>query len=528
VDELAVGGHAVWMSDRDGVVWRFDAVHGVRTIDVGTGVVAVAYGAGAVWAADPHDGAVLRIDPATSRVTGRIVVPGVPRGVTVAGGRVWVSVAGTGGARPASGELRAGAHVRALPAPPCSGVKTGGGGDPDVLIASELPLQGQRDTTLPMAEAVEYVVRRHGFRAGRFTLGLQSCDDAGSDNESSDDLRCLQNARVMARNPAVLGIVGPLNSTCAHWMIPALNEAPGGPVALVSPTNSDPELVRDDPDNPEDVLRELYPTGQRGYARVYPADDYEYAAGALLAKRYGHGRVVFLQDREFWGQGPGRLWFGRAAERTGLKITEEISWSAEARSFRRVAERVRASGVRAVYINSSVPVGLGPLIRELRAELDPGVTLIGNQGFTPVSELFAAAGGAASGVIMTSPGLTVDALGERGRRFVREFGATVPSHRVTNLDVYAAAATEVLLDAIARSDGTRESVARALKRTRLADSAIGPLALAPDGEPTANPITVLRVERRQGTPKIFLDTRGADPIDVVDPPDDLVGPPRGQ
>jgi ABC-type branched-subunit amino acid transport system substrate-binding protein len=71
-------------------------------------------------------------------------------------------------------------------------------------------------------------------------------------------------------------------------------------------------------------------------------------------------------------------------------------------------------------------------------------------------------------------------------------------------------------------------VARALKRTRLADSAIGPLALAPDGERTANPITVLRVERRQGTPKIFLDTRGADAIDVVDPPDDLVGPPRGQ
>jgi hypothetical protein len=56
-----------------------NAVHGVRTIDVGTGVVAVAYGAGAVWAADPHDGAVLRIDPATSRVTGRIVVPAASR-----------------------------------------------------------------------------------------------------------------------------------------------------------------------------------------------------------------------------------------------------------------------------------------------------------------------------------------------------------------------------------------------------------------------------------------------------------------
>jgi branched-chain amino acid transport system substrate-binding protein len=525
VDSLAVGGHSVWMSDRDGVVWRFDPAHGVRTIEVGNGVDAVAYGAGAAWAASARDETVSRIDPATNRVTKTISVPGTPRGLAVDGRRVWVSVAGTGRAKPASGELRAGARVKALPGPPCSAVNTGGRGDPDALITSELPLQGARDTTLPMAKAVEFVVREHGFRAGRFSLGLQSCDDAGSDNEAVDDLRCLQNARVFGRNPAVLGVVGPMNSECANEMLPVLNKAPGGPPALVSPTNSRPDLVREDPEDPPGALRELYPTGQRGYARVYPADDLEFAAGALLAQRYGHGRVFFLQDREFSAGLPGRFWFDRPAERAGLKVAYG-SWSSEATDYRGLAERVRASGARAVYLNSSPPLGVGQVIRDLRA-VDPGITIIGNQGLTPVSALFPTAGSAARGVIITSPGLTVDALGDRGRRFVREFGATLPDHRVTNFDVYAAAATEVLLDAIARSNGTRESVARALKHTRLADSALGPLALAPDGEPAANPISVLRIERREGTPKILLDTRGAKRIGVIDPPVELVGAPTG-
>ena len=459
-------------------------------------------------------------------MTKTIAVPGVPRGLVVAGDRVWVSVAGTGRAKPATGGLRPGARATALPGPPCSGVKTGGGGDPDVLIASELPLAAQRDTTLPMAKAVEFVVREHGFRAGRFTLGLQSCDDAGSDNGSADDLRCLQNARLYARNPKVIGIVGPLNSDCAFEMVPAMNRAPGGPPALVSPANSSPGLVRAEPDNPDDVLGALYPTGQRGYARVYPADDYEYAAGALLARRYAHGHVFFLEDREFNAGGSGRLWFERAAERIGLKVSY-ASFSAEAADYRTLAARVRASGARAVYLNSSVPLGVGRVLRDLRAVLDPGVTIIGNQRLTPVWILFKDAGSAARGVIMTSPGLTVDALGARGRRFVREFGAALPKHRVTNLDVYAAAATEVLLDAIARSDGTRESVARALKRTRLADSPLGPLALAPDGEPAVNPFTVLRVERPQRG-KVFLDTTGATRIGVIDPPAQLVGPPQAR
>jgi YVTN family beta-propeller protein len=529
IDALAFGESALWLTDSsEGTVWRVDPERlAVRTIAVDEGGNSVAAGAGAVWVANSVRGTVTRIDAVSNRVTATIPVGGTPSGIAVGGDRVWVSVAGAARAAPAAGGLSANARVEALPAPPCGPVLTDGSGDPDVLVASQLPLGESVHTTLPMAEAVAYVLREHRFRAGRFTIGYQICDDASAQIGVTDLAKCRRNARTYVANPAVVGIVGPFISDCARVMLPILNRAAERQPALVSPTNSSPDLVRSDPAAPDDVLAELYPTGQRGYGRVYPADDYEVAAGAMLAHRLGRGRVFFLEDREVGAVGPKWRWFRRAAERIGLRIAGRATWSHEETDFRRLAERVRASGVRAVYINSGLPANLGGLLRDLREAVGPDVAIIGPLSLTPVAQLFADAGSAARGVLITSPGLTPQELGAQGTRFVRGFGATHPGG-VTNFAVYAAAATEVLLDAIARSDGTRASVVRALSHTRLRDSVLGPLALAPNGEPIPQPITVLRAEHGRGRPDIVQGLDGAVPVDIIEPPAGLVGAtPRG-
>ena len=73
-------------------VWRVDPEQNLveDTYEVGGRTVAVAVGAGAVWAPS-DDGALVRIDPTTGE-TERIDVGGAPTGVAVGAGLVWVSV----------------------------------------------------------------------------------------------------------------------------------------------------------------------------------------------------------------------------------------------------------------------------------------------------------------------------------------------------------------------------------------------------------------------------------------------------
>ena len=59
----------------------------------------------------------------------------------------------------------------------------------------------------------------------------------------------------------------------------------------------------------------------------------------------------------------------------------------------------------------------------------------------------------------------------------------------------AAAGTEVLLDALARSDGSRASVVNALRRTHLRGGFTGELAFDHLGDPTRGRFTVWRVSR---------------------------------
>jgi DNA-binding SARP family transcriptional activator/ABC-type branched-subunit amino acid transport system substrate-binding protein/DNA-binding beta-propeller fold protein YncE len=518
---IAATAGALWITDgAGGSVWRLDARTGsAEPVGAEPEVDRVAAGAGAVWATNSVTRTLIRIDPRTHRVTARARIAGTPLGVVAGAGRVWVGATAPHG-RPAGG-LGAHSGIEALPASSCGHVTTAPGGAPRLLIAVDLPLSGQAGATEPMAAAVAFELARHHFRAGRYRIGLQACDDSLGQTGTSALVKCLINGRAYAADPAVIGIVGPLNSSCAEAMLPSLNTAPGGPVSAVSPSNSNPLLVRSDPNEPG-ALRHVYPSGQRGYARVYPSDDYEAAAVAILAHRLGHGSVALLQDGfndDTTSFGP---WFAHAAGRLHLRIAARATWDPQADHFTRIARQVAASGAGAVVVNGFPVSHLRPLLRDLRAAIGPHVPVIGTQATLSVSALFANAGGYARGLYLSSPGLAIAALDADGRRFVDAFARTQPDHHVTNFDVYAAAATDVLLDAIARSDGTRESVARALATTTLPRSPLGPIRFNRHGELASSPITIMRAVAPAGHADDILGVDGARLVGVIRPPSTLL------
>jgi branched-chain amino acid transport system substrate-binding protein len=156
-------------------------------------------------------------------------------------------------------------------------------------------------------------------------------------------------------------------------------------------------------------------------------------------------------------------------------------------------------------------------VAALRHLLPAGARLMAADGFYVVPWLVRLTGPAAEGMTISRPGLPLDRLPAAGARFVASLGARV-GERPDPYSVYAAQAADVLLDAIARSDGTRASVTKQLFRTRIQRGILGDFGFDANGDTTSAPVTILRAERSGGSAAL-LSSEGADIVEVIRPPE---------
>ena len=498
LDGMAAGAGAVWITaPQDGLLWRVTP-DATRSIDVGPGARGVTVADGKVWVANASRGTVTRVDPRTNRADAVIRLGNAPRALAWDGERLWVSVAAGGGGAPARDAARAASG--AVTAPACGEV-IAGGGTPQRLIVSDMPLHQRGISYIP--DAIAFVLRSHDFRAGRFRIGYQSCDDSTAKQGGFEPEKCKANAGLYAETPRVVGIVGPYNSDCAAEQLAITNRA--GPLATISPTNTGLALTKPVPGGRpgETDTAEFYPTGRRHYARLLGTDSGQGAALALFAHQRGVRRLAIVQTDEEYGRA--NAWYAaREARRLGIRVTgvHTIDFMGTAARARALATARRPRTARAL-IYAGVPdwgrTGKEPpgyvLLRELRARFGQDLLILGPDSFNIGEELFAGLGPAARGIHISTPGVPLQRLGPAGRRFVDEFGATQPGGIVTLDAVYAAQATEVLLDAIARSDGSRASVTRALLATKIEDGLIGDVSFDADGDVRPRPYVIVRFSR---------------------------------
>jgi ABC-type branched-subunit amino acid transport system substrate-binding protein len=145
-------------------------------------------------------------------------------------------------------------------------------------------------------------------------------------------------------------------------------------------------------------------------------------------------------------------------------------------------------------------------VREFRRRLGADVPILGPDSWADGPAVLRALGRYARNIHFSYPGVPLERLGSEGRRFVAEFGATQPGGFVTLDAVYAAQATELLLDAIARSDGSRASVTRALLAAHVEDGLVGDVRFDANGDVRPRTFSVARITRHTGTiPGVGLD-----------------------
>jgi branched-chain amino acid transport system substrate-binding protein len=410
-----------------------------------------------------------------------------------------------------------GGNVEALPSSSCTGIEYKGDGDPDYLIASDLPLQGSsRTQTIQIVGAIRYLLEKQGWKAGDYKIAYQSCDDSTAQAGKWDSGKCSQNANAYAANAKLLGVIGTFNSGCAAIIIPVLNQAPDGGIGMVSPANTFVCLTEGGPGCEKTEPDKYYPATNRNYVRVVPHDAYQGAADAEFAKEQGIKSVYVLNDKEAYGQGVATN-FKNAAQSLGIKIAGFEAWDPKASSYEGLFRKIGGTGADLVFLGGLIDENGAKVIKDKVAVLGANsgkVKLMAPDGFT-TQQTIDEAGKAAAGMFMSVAGVPIDEFKGKGATFANDFKKTLGGKPIDPYAIYGAQAAQVLLDAIANSDGTRAKVIESLFSTKVKNGYLGTFNINENGDPSEAGGAVVGFTMYKASTKLdTVKTISPEPADV--------------
>ena len=319
-----------------------------------------------------------------------------------------------------------GGAPEALPSSSCTAIEYKGDGDPDYIMASDLPLQGSsRAQNQQIVAAIRYQLEQQDWKAGDYNIGYQSCDNATAQAGKWDSGKCSSNANAYAANDKVIGVIGTFNSGCAAIEIPVLNQAPDGGIAMVSPANTYPCLTVNLPGGCDSTEPDkYYPSGTRNYARVVAHDAYQGAAVAEFMQKEGIKSVYILNDKEAYGLGVATT-TRKAAESLGIKIAGFEAWDPKATSYTSQMQKIKSTGADAVFLGGLIDENGAQVIKDKVAVLGPNdgaVKLLAPDGFTQQSTIDES-GTAAKGMYKAEPAVADGGGRRRADRHLQGRGA---------------------------------------------------------------------------------------------------------
>ena len=340
----------------------------------------------------------------------------------------------------------------------------GEGGAKEVIVSSDLPLQGaSASTSQSTNQMIELYLESIGNKVGNYTIKFQKYDDSTAAKGAWDDAACAKNATDHVANEAELAVMGTFNSGCAKIQVPTLNQDSTGPMLMVSHANTNPGLTKawetGEPDK-------YFPTGTRNYARVVTTDDYQGQGAAQFALDDLKTKKAFvLNDNQTYGIGVAKA-FADSAKKLGIEIVGEQAWDAKQPNYTALYQGVKASGADLVYLGGIYDNNGGQLIKDKVAVLGPNngaVKLFAPDGFTGYPDMLKLPQSA--DMHLSFAGLTQDELVKAGGAGVKLFEAYKAKYGKDpdgSYPLYGVAAMQVILAAIEKSDGTRKGVTEAV------------------------------------------------------------------
>jgi branched-chain amino acid transport system substrate-binding protein len=371
-----------------------------------------------------------------------------------------------------------------------------------LTIYSSLPLQGPSGAvSAQIVNGEKLALSEAQGHIGQFKVSYDSLDDSSPTSSGEwDPGVTATDAKTAAQDNSTIAYLGDYNSAASAVSLPIINAAGILQVSPASPyvgLTSSQDAGQDEPDR-------FYPTGQRNFARLMPADPVQAAAlVATLRKLHVH-HVYVVEDQDPFGMPLAQI-TASDAEAAGIKVSGmdslDLAAATEATEFSGELDKVRSSGAQAVFFSGGTGVGAVALWRQLYAS-NRHLVLLGSN--TMINDKFIAAiGAAAASTYMTTPALPTRLYPPTAARvlaaYKRAFSETPSAYSLYGYETMSA-----VLAAIRRA-GTqgndRETVIKQFFQTRDRDSVLGRYSIKPSGDST---LTTYGVDRIVGGAPTFF------------------------
>jgi branched-chain amino acid transport system substrate-binding protein len=338
----------------------------------------------------------------------------------------------------------------------CKSSSSSGNSGKTLVISTDLPLQGSnKDTSDSTNKLIQLYLDSVNSKAGDYKVVLKPYDDSTAATGSWDPATCTKNANAHVANANEIAVMGTYNSGCAKLEVPILNAAP---MLMVSDANTNPGLTKPwDPGEPT----KYYPSGKRNYARVVTTDDTQGTAAAAFASQTLKVKKCYvLNDNSTYGQGVARA-FASAAATDGIQVLGNTAWDSKQPNYTALFTHIKTLNPDCVYLGGTYDLNGGQVVKDKFDVLGDNskVKLLGPDGFTGYPDLDKQP--ESQGMYLTFAGLASEQLEKQagaGAKLLAAYKAKYGALPVGNYPLYGVAAVQVILAAIAKSDGTRQGV----------------------------------------------------------------------
>src|SRR4051812_20689950 len=370
---------------------------------------------------------------------------------------------------------------------PAGGGDGGGAGNAGktLTIYSSVPLQGSlRPASEALVNGAKLALEQAGNKAGDHPIKYVSLDDSTAQAANWTPEATSANALKAAQDDSAVAYIGEFNSGASKVSIPILSEAG---VPQISPANTYVGLTSDEPGSEPGEPKKYYPTGDRTYVRIVPKDTIQAAALVTLMKQDGCTKVAMANDKEVYGAGLARN-IELSSKSQSLTITGNDPIDSKAANFRSLASKAKAAGADCFVFSGTIANNAVQLYKDFAAALGPDAKMYGPDGVAQANFADEKQGGLPAALAartkVTVATLAPDKYPAEGQEF---FKAYTEKYGVDNPDPYAIYGYEAMslaLDAIKRSEGTKEGIKKALFATKDRESVLGTYSIDKNGDTT--------------------------------------------